>query len=183
MTLPPSLSSPSALLVEYLEEVRAASQLGTVVDLACGRGRHSIYLAEHGIANTGLDRNRDHLRELRGFASQCEAKTSQIRCDLEAAHVIPLKRGSCGAILIFRFLARALSGAIQDALCSGGLLIFETFAEAHRATGRGPRSPEYYLSPGELPRLFPDLEVIHFAEGDVGRDAPDFTARLVARKP
>ena len=54
----------SALVTEHLDEIRLAAARGPVIDLACGRGRHALYLARSGIPALGLDRNRDHLREL-----------------------------------------------------------------------------------------------------------------------
>ena len=84
---------------------------------------------------------------------------------------------------MFRFLYRPLAAAIVEGLCSGGILLFETFSLAHRSTGRGPRSPEFYLSDGELLELFPGLEIIEYSEGDVGVEEPYFASQLVARKP
>jgi len=182
MNEPKPVSPPSPWLLENLDLIRAASALGPVVDLACGRGRHALHLAKHNITAIGLDRNREHLDVLTAEAERADLRVSGIRFDLEAEHETPLKACSCGALLVFRFLYRPLARAITEALRPGGILVYETFAEAHRATGRGPKRAEFYLAPGELPRLFPNLEVISFEEGPNGGEQPEITARLVARK-
>lgn len=154
-----------------------------MVDLACGRGRHSLHLARGGTRVIGLDRNPDHLRELGVAASREELAVATARCDLETGDGIPLVPGRCGAILVFRFLYRPLAEAIEAALAPGGVLLFETFALPHRRTGRGPRREAFYLASEELLRLFPHLEVIAFEQGEDADDPPDITQRLCARKP
>ena len=76
-----------------------------------------------------------------------------------------MKPGSCGAILVFRFLFRPLAPAISAALAPGGLLLYETFTVAQRALGSGPRRAEFLLEPGELRALFSDLEPLEHWEG------------------
>ncbi len=160
-----------------------AGERGAVVDLACGRGRHALHLARAGTPVIGLDRNADHLRELRVFADREELPVDAVRCDLETRHRIPVLPGSCGAILVFRFLYRPLAQAIEAALQPGGVLLYETFAMAHRETGRGPRREAFYLEADELPAMFPGLDVVAFEEGPDGDDPSDITQRLFARKP
>ena len=73
--------------------------------------------------------------------------------------------------------------AIEEALCPGGILLYETFTLAERESGRGPRRKEFFLEPDELPALFPKLHVISYREGPDDGTPPTFTARLLARKP
>jgi SAM-dependent methyltransferase len=173
----------SALVTEHLDEIRLAAARGPVIDLACGRGRHALYLARSGIPALGLDRNRDHLRELEVSARPLATKPTPVRCDLETGRGIPVQSGACGAILVFRFLFRPLAPAIEEALCPGGILLYETFSLAERESGRGPRRKEFFLEPDELPALFPKLHVISYREGPDDGTPPTFTARLLARKP
>jgi tellurite methyltransferase len=174
---------PSQLVLDNLDRLREASLLGPVVDLACGRGRHALALARNGIPCLGVDRNADHLTQLRLLAEREQLPLRTLRADLETDEGMPFLPSSCGAILIFRFLYRPLLRKLPPALRPGGLLLYETFAAAHRETGRGPRNPAFYLDHDELPRYFPDLEILDYAEGPDAGDPPDITARLVARKP
>jgi hypothetical protein len=64
----------------------------------------------------------------------------------------------------------------------GGVLVYETFTIHQRKLGTGPRNPAFLLEPGELPRLFPQLAVVHLWEGITRGPAPNATARLLARR-
>jgi SAM-dependent methyltransferase len=171
---------PSPFFVRHTARLRAAAQRGPVVDLACGRGRHCIAAAAAGARSIGVDRNAVFLAELRAQARRRQLGVESIRADLEAAPEIPLMAESCGAILVFRFLFRPLAPRIEKLLQPGGLLLYETFTAHQQALGTGPRNPAFLLADGELPQLFPGLEVLEFWEGVSGGAA---LARLAARRP
>lgn len=177
------VAPPSALLLDRLPLLRAAAGLGPIIDLACGRGRNALALAREGIDCIGLDRSRELLRALREAAASEPGQIDAVLCDLESDGKIPVKNGSCGALLVFRFLFRPLAPAIERALAPGGILIYETFTRAQPALGWGPKSPDFLLEPGELPGLFPGLEILHHDERPVSAPRPEASARLVARKP
>jgi hypothetical protein len=181
-------SPPSAWFTRHTSELRAAAALGPVADLACGRGRHAVACCELGIASLAIDREFRFLRQLRDQTRGRPLAPSAIQADLEAECGIPIAKGSCGAILIFRFLYRPLLAAVREALVPGALLLYETFTVDQVRLGWGPRNPAYLLQPGELRRLFDGLEILAYEEGiqpeaDPGARAPAATARLAARRP
>ena len=49
----------SELIERYADELKQASMLGPVLDLACGCGRNGLYLARKGIPVVFADRDRD----------------------------------------------------------------------------------------------------------------------------
>lgn len=156
---------------------------GPVLDLACGRGRNARAAAAWGARVVGIDRSAEHLDELRRAARAEELPLFAVRADLEAGTGIPMRPGSCGAILVFRFLSRPLAAAIVEALAPGGLLLYETFTIRQRKLGYGPRNPAFLLRDGELPTLFPELELLDHWEGVEQRgERPEAVARLTARK-
>jgi SAM-dependent methyltransferase len=177
----PKRSPPSDLFTEQLARIRAASQLGVVVDLACGRGRHTLAVAAAGIPVIGIDRSRVFLAELREAATQRELAVETLRADLENPAEIPLRSRCCGAVLVFRFLHRPLIPAIARALAPGGLLLYETFTVDQHVLGRGPRNPDHLLEPGELPELFSELEILDHWEGLSGGTESAHVARITAR--
>jgi SAM-dependent methyltransferase len=173
---------PSPWLLAQRARIAEAAARGPAIDLASGGGRHALALAERGVRALAIDRDPAGLRALQAEAARRRLPVIGLRADLETPHGIPVKPGSCGVILVFRFLFRPLAPGIAAALAPGGLLLYETFTTAQRALGSGPRRAEFLLEPGELPRLFPTLEVIEHWEGRTDLPAPECLARLAARK-
>ena len=64
---------------------------------------------------------------------------------------------SFDAIVVARFLERALCPAIAAALRPGGVLFYQTFTA-------GLANPDYLLGPNELLALFPTLAVCSYRE-------------------
>ena len=164
----PGSSAPSPFLSASRALLVAAAAHGPVLDLACGRGRNALAAAAWGVPVAGLDRNPDFLAELRTAARSRDLPVSALRCDLEDGRGIPVRPGSCGAILVFRFLFRPLAPAIEEALAPGGLLLYETFTRDQRELGYGPTRDAFLLAPGELPTLFPRLRVLGLLGGSRG---------------
>ncbi len=177
------LAPVSPFFDDYLPRLGAAAARGLVVDLACGRGRHALAAARNGARVVGCDRNAGFLRDLRARALARQLAVHGLRTDLESGLGIPFRQGSCGAILVFRFLYRPLADAIQLALRGGGLLLYETFTRAQAELPSGPSRPEYLLREGELREMFPRLEILHYWEGTRPGTHPEAIAQLAARKP
>jgi SAM-dependent methyltransferase len=176
------LSEPSSFFLAERARLREAAARGPVVDLACGRGRHALAAAELGARVLGLDRNPAPLRELEAEARSRRLALLPVRTDLETSHGIPVRSGSCGGVLVFRFLFRPLAPAICEALARGGLLLYETFTIRQRDLGQDPSNPAFLLQEGELPELFGALRILSYWEGLTEGPRPEALARLVARK-
>jgi tellurite methyltransferase len=171
---------PSPLFAAERTRVLAAG--GPALDLACGRGRHALALAEGGVAVIGLDRDRARLAELARAARARALPVHPLLADAEAAGRLPLASASCGAVLVFRYLHRPLASEIVRVLRPGGVLLYETFLRKHRELSDHPRNPAFLLDAGELPKLFAALEVLRAEEAVVQAPTPEAVARLVARK-
>ncbi|HET6305485.1 MAG TPA: methyltransferase domain-containing protein [Myxococcota bacterium] len=176
-------AEPAPFFLAQAARVREASLRGVVCDLATGRGRHALAAAGLGARVVAIDRSREALRELAARAASHALAVSALRADLETPHGIPLRPGSCGAILVFRFLFRPLARAIVECLAPGGLLLYETFTLQQREAPYGPKNPAFLLEPGELAALFAGLEILSSSEGWTAGPRPEALARLAARKP
>jgi len=130
----------------------------------------------------GIDRDPRALATLAAAARARALPAAALRADLETPHGIPVRAGTCGAILVFRFLFRPLAPAIAAALAPGGLLLYETFTIDQRSLPQGPRNPAFLLEHGELARLFPTLEVLDGWEGIREGPEPEAVASLCARR-
>jgi SAM-dependent methyltransferase len=176
-------AEPAPFFAEQLPTLRRAAALGPVLDVACGRGRHALAAAEAGARVLGLDRNLEALRALAAAARLHDLPVLPVQVDLETGDGLPVGPGSCGAVLVFRYLHRPLAQALQAVLRPGGLLLYETFTRDQRDLGHGPRNADFLLDPGELAGLFPRLRTVHYWEGVSAGPPAAALARLAARRP
>ncbi|MDJ0864921.1 MAG: class I SAM-dependent methyltransferase [Myxococcota bacterium] len=176
------LPPPSPFFAAHEEALRDAARLGPLLDLACGRGRHALLLARWGLPVVALDRSREALVELSRRARLEQLPIAPVRADLEGGLPPPLAAARFGAVIVSRYLHRPLAPGISGLLAAGGLLLYETFLRRQTELGWGPRNPDFLLAAGELPGLFPELEVLESHEGLSSGDRPAWLATLVARR-
>lgn len=178
-----AIGRPSPFFLRCSERLRALGPGDRVLDLACGRGRHAIAAAELGCAVWALDRKADQLAALATHPIAPPGRIETIEADLEGESPPVLAAAPFSVVMVFRYLHRPLAGWIESLLLPGGCLLYETFTTRQRALGWGPGRDDFLLKPGELPMLFPGLEVLDFSEGPTEEPRPAQTARLLARKP
>ncbi|MCC3303201.1 class I SAM-dependent methyltransferase [Sneathiella sp. HT1-7] len=148
-----------------------------VLDLACGGGRHSLYLLETGYKVTAVDIDTSSVAAYEGREG-----LSIVQADLEN-NSWPFSNGSFAGIVVVNYLWRPLFADIAAALSPGGILLYDTFARGNEKFGR-PSNPDFLLAPGELAEVFSrDLNVIDFFEGRVDVPTPACRQSIVARKP
>jgi SAM-dependent methyltransferase len=142
----------------------------TVLDLACGHGRHMRHFAELGHRVTGVDRNPDAIAAVSPFGEAMCA-------DIENGPW-PLKGRTFGGVVVTNYLWRPLWPHILDSLAPQGVLIYETFSAGNETVGK-PSRPDFLLHPAELLAVCQDMRVVAFEEGFLAQ--PDrFVQRIVA---
>ena len=150
-----------------------------VLDLACGGGRHARYAASLGHSVLAVDKD---------VSALSTNPTQNIRClsfDLELSdspsHADwPLAPDQFGGIIVTNYLHRPLMGDLLLSLRTGGVLIYETFAQDNSLFGK-PSSPDFLLLPGELLRLAsskPEFQVLAFEDGYVSDPKPAMVQRI-----
>jgi rhodanese-related sulfurtransferase len=169
---------PSGPSPWFLENARLAPRGARALDVACGRGRHALVLAQAGSFVRAVDRDAARVDALRALARRLHLPVTAEVLDLEAADVT-LGEDAHDLILVFNYLHRPLFPALVRALAPGGLLLCETFTREHARHGGRPSSPEHLLEPGELRRLVEPLQVVGHREG--GSDGRHLAA-VAARK-
>ena len=146
------------------------SPQGSVLDLACGHGRHMRYLQAQGFQCWGLDRDAAALDAAKPFGEVLHA-------DVEN-HAWPLNGVQFDAVVVTNYLWRPLWPNILQSLKSDGVLIYETFAAGNETVGK-PSNPHFLLNPGELLAVCNDLRVAAFEDGFLPHPAR-FVQRIVA---
>lgn len=169
-------SPPSPWVTRFAPLVRTGSSL---LDLACGGGRHLRHFLDQGVQVTGVD------IDLRGVADlEGRPGVTLVQADLEGEGGWPPALTGFDAIIVANYLHRPLLPAIMAALKPGGLLLYETFANGNQRHGR-PSSPAFLLREGELLRaaLGQGLQVVAFEQGEVSSPKAAIVQRLAAVKP
>ncbi|MFK7965518.1 MAG: class I SAM-dependent methyltransferase [Burkholderiaceae bacterium] len=172
----PAIADAMPWVVRWLAGLEAGS---TILDLACGQGRHSLLAAEAGHQVLAVDKNDQALKTLAAKNSRIET----LVCDLEAAPW-PFSQRRFDAIVVTNYLFRERLSLLPGLLAPGGRLIYATFGLGNEQYGR-PSNPDFLLAPGELIRLAQrsGLIIAGFESGVSTTPKPAVVERLCAWRP
>lgn len=164
----------------YLEAHLEAVPRGRALDLACGSGRNSIYLAEQGFDVTGIDVSDVALTQAEQFAADAGVQVHWRQQNL--LNHPELGGQTYELVVMFRFVAEALLLQLPALVAPGGYLMVEEhlrWPEERELTG--PRSDRFRVAPGALQVVFEDtgLEPVVIEERLVTE--PDGTTAAISR--
>ncbi|HIJ86732.1 MAG TPA: class I SAM-dependent methyltransferase [Desulfuromonadales bacterium] len=166
---------PSPFLAREIERVKALVPGPKALDIACGEGRNSVFLARHGFRVTGLDISDTGLEKGKNRAQTMGLAVEFRRVDLDDYSI----QGTFDLILNFNFLLRELIPFEVAALNPGGVLLYDTIMASDQLIQI--HKPAYLLQPGELSRLFGTFQgEVLFSEESMSGEMP--TARVLFRK-
>ncbi|AJF01090.2 class I SAM-dependent methyltransferase [Pandoraea apista] len=135
------VGAPSPWLVRWAHLIAPGAR---VLDLACGHGRHTRWLAARGAQVTAIDRDEAALATMSMLAN-----VTTLKADLEEAPWPLAERATFDAVVVTNYLHRPLLSRIAESVGPGGVLIYETFAQGNERYGK-PSNPLFLLAPGEL---------------------------------
>jgi tellurite methyltransferase len=183
-------SEPASIVRELLPLLPK----GPALDIACGTGRHALFLAARGQPVTAVDFSSVALHSLESRArgglntpasriESLERAGRPLHGGLELMQVdlehTQLPERCYDLILCIQYLQRSLFPQMARALRPDGVLLIETFTRAQLEFQSGPRNPAYLLETGELREAFPELCVLFYRELRAGQGI----ASLLARRP
>lgn len=168
----PMPETVSSILEKYIDEVN----VGQAIDIACGTGRNTHYLADKGFYVDAVDISDYALGKVKKSAT-----ITKIETDLDKYNIAPKKYD---LIVNTNYLNRRLVSQMKDALKEGGIVVFETFIVAHGDYKHDTMNLDYLLRRNELLHSFIGLDVIYYEErDDVNlRGEKVRIASLIARK-
>lgn len=131
---------------------------GQALELACGPGLGSVWLARRGLQVLGLDISPVAISQARDLARRSGVDD---RCRFD---VVDLDEGlpagpPVDVILCHKFRDRRLDQAIIERLAPGGLLAIAVLSEVDASPG------PFRAVPGELPAAFAELDLVAAGEG------------------
>lgn len=169
--LPHGAEAPSAWVQRWSRLVRSG---GTVLDVACGHGRHMRWFAGHGHPVTGVDRSPEAIEAVAPLGTA-------VLADIENGPWPLLQDGqprTYDAVVVTNYLWRELLPTLLASLAPGGVLLYETFSSGNETVGK-PSRPDFLLQPGELLRVCTSLRVVAYEDGYL--TAPErFVQRIAA---
>jgi len=175
---------PSRFVVQQLPRLPK----GRVLDVACGSGRHALFLANHGYDVEAIDRDQDRLASLAATARERRLHNLRVTpVDLErVTEARPeFPPNTYDVIVVCFYLHRPLFPWLIDALKPNGVLLYETFTIENYFRHHHPKRWEFCLAHNELLRLTSALRLLAYEEGEhegVSGGESAFTARLLAQK-
>lgn len=165
--------TPSPWVVRHSSRITPGGQ---VLDLACGSGRHAVWLAQQGYRVEAIDRDSALLSGMTGIPN-----IHLTTADLEAG-AWPYAAQQFDGIVISRYLHRPLLHHLAEALKPGGVLIYETFMLGNERYGK-PSNPDFLLQPDELLNTYAQwLAVIAFEQGEEQSPKPAVMQRICVIK-
>ena len=175
MVVPAEALAPSSWLVENADLLPRS---GRVLDVACGKGRHALWMAGRGYEVQAIDRSPEAIEVLTVIARESNLTIRATVIDLETDPPPDFGPSEFDVILGFNYLHRPLMPVLRRALKPGGRIFYETFTTRQAERGH-PRNPAFLLTDGELATLMAPLAVLRSREGEFdGR----FVASIVAER-
>jgi len=142
---------------------------GLALDLACGRGRNALYLAERGWHVTALDYSAVAIEALCGTSIDARV------VDLEDA-AFQLPDSHYDLIVDIVYLQRSLFPQIRTALKPGGMFV----GVIAMFDDDAPMNADFLCKQDELRMVFADWTIHHYREG---RNRHRNVAEIVAERP
>lgn len=140
------LEPPSPWVTRFAHLVAPSA---SVLDVACGAGRHATFFARRGAVVDAVDRDPAVATAFSGLPA-----VRFLAADIEAGPW-PYGGRHFDAVIVTNYLHRPLFPALRESLAEGGVLIYETFAIGNEVFGK-PSNPAFLLQPGELLAAFAD---------------------------
>jgi SAM-dependent methyltransferase len=168
-------TEPSPLITRFSQELK----IGRALDLACGVGRNSLFLAGHGWRVTAIDGSPLAVEILEERAREQELNVDARVADLERGE-FEIEPGAYDLICDCYYLQRSLIPKMQSGVRLGGIVV----AIVHLADPDQPHGTPTRARPGELRAFFAEWKILHEYEG-ASREACHQrpVAELVAQKP
>lgn len=134
----------------------------SLLDVACGSGRHARFFAARGVQVTAVDRDATALVSM----ANVNGVITEQR-DLEVTDAPwPFAAAGFDAVLVCNYLWRPTFDALLATIKPGGVLFYETFMDGNERFGK-PSRPDFLLRSNELlHRTQAQFRVIAFEEGE-----------------
>jgi len=153
---------PSPFLSDWLERL-SFSNGARALDLGCGAGRNSLFLAQQGFDVHGYDISQVALDQAQMSATE-QGLTVNLQCADMDSHQFPAK--CWDLVVMIRFMNRALHPQLPSLLKPNGILIVEHHIVTHLdVSGPQPADQDSFrLRANEILDTCNDLHIVSYQE-------------------
>jgi SAM-dependent methyltransferase len=154
---------------------------GRALDVACGAGRHALFLAKRGWQVTAVDASRVAIELTQARALKRGVMVDARVADLERGE-FAIKPDGYDLICVCYYLQRDLFPAIRAGVKPGGVVVAVVPMVDDNPQVK-PMNPAFLLQPGELRAEFAGWQLLHDREGrPVEGSHRRAVAEIVARR-
>ncbi len=173
------MSAPTAVSPWFTWHKNLFADGVSVLDLACGEGRHARAAAERGARVEAVEVDAERLARAKKAGRKHRRRIRWRVHDLERD---PPPKGPFDVVMVFYYLDRQRFPTFLNAVKPGGHLLAETFLEQQRTLESGPTSDDHLLGQGELVSLVRPFQIVHAREVlEIIDGRPRFVASVLAR--
>ena len=169
-------TNPVTLLTDWLAQI----PVGKALDVACGAGRNTIFLAEAGFQVDAIDISHEGLQQTAHTATELGLAVNCIEHDLDESYAFTT---DYDLIIVLWYVNLKLITQLCECLAPGGFLLCEEHLRSEQEV-IGPGNPEFRVAPGALRDAVSTLDLLLYEE--VVEPIPEggqvASARVVARK-
>ena len=169
-------TNPVTLLSDWLPRI----PVGKALDVACGAGRNTIYLAEAGFQVDAIDISAEGLLQVTEKATEKGLVVTCIEHDFDEFYAFNTRYD---LILVLWYVNLGMIKQLCENLAPGGFLICEEHLRSEQDV-IGPGNPDFRVAPGALREAVSSLDLLLYEESvevipEGGKVA---SARVVAQK-
>ncbi|ETI69093.1 class I SAM-dependent methyltransferase [Neobacillus vireti] len=138
---------------------------GPALDLACGLGGNSLFLARLNFQVQAIDISDVAVKYLNEIVAKQKLAIYPKLCDLTEISNLHLQKNSFRLVVITNYLDRSLFPVVKSIVKEDGYFFMETFYMSPMHENQGV-SNQYKLQPGELLAEFGEWKVLFYEENE-----------------
>jgi len=128
----------------------------TVIDIGCGSGRDSVYMAMQKLKVLSIDVKKQALEKAQLLANTHNVTIKTLQSNIEKA---PFNPAPVNIVTVMRYLHRPLLQRIPNFILSNGYIIYQTFMDGCQKFG-SPKRQKYLLAHNELANTFLNFKIL-----------------------
>jgi len=163
---------PDPILFEYVPPLYEKRDY-RALDVACGYGQNSIWMASQGYTTDGIDISHVALRL--GHQKAMEQKLRNVNFIVADLDTHELEPEIYDVVVVLRFIKRGLLPDLRASVRPGGRIIYQSYNTEYLNT-KPNYDPEQLFRIGELVGYFADWNIVHNAN-------KQSVSQIVAIKP